>query len=174
MQAALQRHVDSSISKTINCPADLSFEAFKDVYLQAYDLGLKGCTTYRPNAVTGAVLSRSARGGAWGGVAGAAVAAPAPAEEPETPLLPGLSLPDADRQGEVVYMTKPLEREGVLSGFTYKLRWPGSDHALYITINDIERDGMPEARLRHDGVRSRCSSTPRTSSTTPGRWRSRA
>ena len=59
MQAALQRHVDSSISKTINCPADLSFEAFKDVYLQAYDLGLKGCTTYRPNAVTGSVLSRS-------------------------------------------------------------------------------------------------------------------
>ncbi|MBO0763724.1 MAG: adenosylcobalamin-dependent ribonucleoside-diphosphate reductase, partial [Hyphomicrobiaceae bacterium] len=60
MQAALQAHVDSSISKTINCPADLSFEAFKDVYLEAYDLGLKGCTTYRPNAVTGAVLSRSA------------------------------------------------------------------------------------------------------------------
>ena len=60
MQAALQRHVDSSISKTINCPADISFEAFKDVYLEAYDLGLKGCTTYRPNAVTGAVLSRSA------------------------------------------------------------------------------------------------------------------
>ena len=59
MQAALQRHVDSSISKTINCPADLSFEAFKDVYLQAYDLGLKGCTTYRPNAVTGSVLSRA-------------------------------------------------------------------------------------------------------------------
>ncbi len=58
MQAALQAHVDSSISKTINCPADLGFEAFKDVYLQAYDLGLKGCTTYRPNAVTGAVLSR--------------------------------------------------------------------------------------------------------------------
>ncbi len=38
-------------------------------------------------------------------------------------------------------MTKPLQREGVLSGFTYKLRWPGSDHALYITINDIELNG---------------------------------
>ena len=48
MQAALQRHVDSSISKTINCPADIGFEAFKDVYLEAYALGLKGCTTYRP------------------------------------------------------------------------------------------------------------------------------
>ena len=56
MQAAVQKYIDSSISKTINCPEDLSFEAFKDVYLQAYELGCKGCTTYRPNAITGAVL----------------------------------------------------------------------------------------------------------------------
>ena len=56
MQAAVQKYVDSSISKTINCPEDISFEAFKDVYLQAYELGCKGCTTYRPNEVTGAVL----------------------------------------------------------------------------------------------------------------------
>jgi ribonucleoside-diphosphate reductase alpha chain len=140
MQAALQRHVDSSISKTINCPEDLSFEAFKDVYLQAYDLGLKGCTTYRPNAVTGAVLSRSAP--VEPAQATAAAAGPGGAEEPETPLLPGLNLPPRPGgQGEVVYMMKPLEREGVLSGFTYKVRWPSSDHALYITINDIERDG---------------------------------
>lgn len=41
----------------------------------------------------------------------------------------------------VVYMAKPLEREAALAGYTYKLKWPGSDHALYITINDIERDG---------------------------------
>ena len=57
MQAAVQKHVDSSISKTINMPADISFERFKDVYLQAYALGCKGCTTYRPNEVTGAVLA---------------------------------------------------------------------------------------------------------------------
>ncbi|MFA6141477.1 MAG: adenosylcobalamin-dependent ribonucleoside-diphosphate reductase, partial [Hyphomicrobium sp.] len=56
MQAAVQPYVDSAISKTINCPEDISFETFKDVYLEAYALGLKGCTTYRPNAVTGAVL----------------------------------------------------------------------------------------------------------------------
>src|SRR5690606_15470989 len=54
MQAVLQRHVDSSISKTINCPAGMSFEAFQNVYLDAYDHGLKGCTTFRPNPVTGA------------------------------------------------------------------------------------------------------------------------
>jgi ribonucleoside-diphosphate reductase alpha chain len=57
MQAALQPHVDSSISKTINCPADMPFEAFRDIYLSAYDQGLKGCTTFRPNAVTGSILS---------------------------------------------------------------------------------------------------------------------
>src|SRR5216684_4129073 len=56
MQATVQKYVDSSISKTINIPADFPFERFKDVYLQAYDLGCKGCTTYRPNEVTGAVL----------------------------------------------------------------------------------------------------------------------
>ena len=42
------------------CPASLSFEDFKAVYAEAYDLGLKGCTTFRPNAVTGSVLSVAA------------------------------------------------------------------------------------------------------------------
>ncbi|KAB2915788.1 MAG: adenosylcobalamin-dependent ribonucleoside-diphosphate reductase [Hyphomicrobiaceae bacterium] len=139
MQAALQRHVDSSISKTINCPPDISFDAFKDVYLEAYGLGLKGCTTYRPNVVTGAVLSRAAAKPAEASSGQAIVARPPGASAAETPLLPGLGLPD--RPGEIVYMAQPLEREGVLAGFTYKLVWPGSDHAMYITINDIERDG---------------------------------
>src|SRR4029078_5669085 len=56
MQAAVQHYIDASISKPINLPADISFDAFKDVYLQAYELGCKGCTTYRPNEITGAVL----------------------------------------------------------------------------------------------------------------------
>ena len=56
MQAAVQRHIDSSISKTINVPADIAFERFREVYAQAYALGCKSCTTYRPNEVTGAVL----------------------------------------------------------------------------------------------------------------------
>jgi ribonucleoside-diphosphate reductase alpha chain len=56
MQAAAQKWVDSSISKTINCPEDISFDDFKDVYTAAWELGCKGCTTYRPNDVTGSVL----------------------------------------------------------------------------------------------------------------------
>jgi ribonucleoside-diphosphate reductase alpha chain len=38
-------------------------------------------------------------------------------------------------------MARPLERDAVLSGFTYKLKWPDSDHAIYVTINDIAQDG---------------------------------
>jgi len=47
---------------------------------------------------------------------------------------------DATTPG-VVYMTKPLERNAALEGVTYKIKWPASAHALYVTINDIVRDG---------------------------------
>lgn len=57
MQAAAQKWVDSSISKTVNVPEDISFDDFKQVYIEAYDSGCKGCTTYRPNDVTGSVLT---------------------------------------------------------------------------------------------------------------------
>jgi len=57
MQAVCQTFIDASISKTINCPVDMTFEDFGDVYLKAYDWGCKGCTTYRPSGVRGAVLS---------------------------------------------------------------------------------------------------------------------
>lgn len=56
MQAALQPFVDSAISKTINVPPDYDYEAFHSLYEAAYDKGLKGCTTFRENPVTGAVL----------------------------------------------------------------------------------------------------------------------
>ena len=121
MQAAVQDYIDSSVSKTINLPEDISFDAFKSVYSQAYDLGCKGCTTYRPNAVTGAVLEAAPSQGE------AAAADNRPAE--------------ISGEGSVVYMSEPLERPEVLPGRTYKLRWPESDHAIYITINDIIQDG---------------------------------
>ncbi len=58
MQAALQPFVDNAISKTINVAADIPFERFEDLYRQAHALGLKGCTVFRPNPVTGAILSQ--------------------------------------------------------------------------------------------------------------------
>lgn len=127
MQAALQPHVDSAISKTINCPEAITFEAFREVYTQAHGAGLKGCTTYRPNPVTGAVLT--------------AVEAAAPAAVPEAGKSVTASPPPAPRTGDIVYMTKPLERDAALDGVTYKIKWPASPHALYVTINDIVRDG---------------------------------
>ena len=62
MQAALQPFVDNSISKTINVPENYPFDDFKRIYDLAYDMRLKGCTTFRPNPVTGVVLSEEAAG----------------------------------------------------------------------------------------------------------------
>ena len=152
MQAALQPHVDSSISKTINCPEDIAFEAFKDVYLEAYALGLKGCTTYRPNAVTGAVLQPRRPSPATPPAAKAATAAPSEAARSSGP---------AGRRR--LHGASRWSASGVLDGFTYKLKWPGSDHAIYVTINDIVRDG----RRRPFEI----FINTRTSSTTPGRSR---
>jgi ribonucleoside-diphosphate reductase alpha chain len=110
--AACQKHVDSSISKTINCPESISFDAFKDIYLEAYRLGAKSCTTYRPNKVTGSILSSSTM-------------------TTEAPTM----------TNNVVEMVKPLVRPSTLQGVTYRLKPPGLQHALFITINDIEIDG---------------------------------
>ena len=128
MQAAVQKYIDSSISKTINVPESIAFDDFKDIYMQAYDLGCKGCTTYRPNDVTGAVLE---------------VKKEAKTDEPELPLEPATrkALPvDEGDSGSVVRMFQPLDRPGELPGRTYKVKWPESDHALYITINDVMDD----------------------------------
>ena len=116
MQAAAQKWIDSSISKTINCPEDISFDDFKEVYMAAWDQGCKGCTTYRPNDVTGSVLSVSDEA--------------SPSEVPD-------QVRDGDTGAEVVYMSEPLDRPQELDGATYKLKWPDSEHAIYITVNDL-------------------------------------
>jgi ribonucleoside-diphosphate reductase alpha chain len=155
MQAAAQKWVDSSISKTVNLPEDISFEDFKAVYLAAYEMGCKGCTTYRPNDVTGSVLS---------------VAEPTKAEpadefmatthfrllaEDGSLLYEGFSndiqvedWPDGSGftttavldagHGPVRSAAEPETRPDALPGAVYKLKWPGSDHALYVTITDIQ------------------------------------
>jgi ribonucleoside-diphosphate reductase alpha chain len=136
VQAAAQKHIDSSISKTINVPETISFDTFKDVYIRAYETGCKGCTTYRPNEIRGAVLEVS------GPVEVIAVDSSAQELEPSLPLvMPHAASRSFEQSGGVVYMTKPLDRPEVLLGQTYKIKWPDSDHAFYITINDIEQDG---------------------------------
>jgi ribonucleoside-diphosphate reductase alpha chain len=105
MQAAAQAHIDSAISKTVNCAEAIPFTDFSDIYLKAYDLGCKGCTTYRPNPITGSILT-----------------SPAPKSEKAAP--------------------PPLpKRPARLHGATTKIKWPDSEHALYVTINDAEDQG---------------------------------
>jgi ribonucleoside-diphosphate reductase alpha chain len=147
VQAAAQTYIDSSISKTINCPAGISFEDFKDVYRTAYEKGCKGCTTYRPNAVTGAVLAAEESADVPAvrvvPVAGAIVTPLAGVQSGAARTALALAPRALERAegGDIVYMTKPLDRPGELTGHTYKVRWPDLDHAFYITINDIEQDG---------------------------------
>jgi ribonucleoside-diphosphate reductase alpha chain len=138
MQAALQPHVDASISKTVNSPEATSFSDFETIYREAHALGLKGCTVYRPNAVTGSVLSTAAAPAQPPEPAQAAESLSALAAAPALPCMPAIA---EDRDAHIVYMAKPLERDPVLSGATYKLKWPDSDHAIYVTINDIVQDG---------------------------------
>jgi ribonucleoside-diphosphate reductase alpha chain len=200
MQAAAQKWVDSSISKTINCPEDISFEAFREVYMAAWDQGCKGCTTYRPNAVTGSVLSASTPADRkqlpigldvagrlkvvrdlagyskktefakaigtsvsvirnWetnksipkdkGGRAAELAGVPAdwllydrlPPEVPNNEVFAKGDAEPLTPHGDVVYLSQPLARPQALEGATYKLKWPDSEHAIYITINDIIQSG---------------------------------
>ncbi len=108
IQAALQKYVDSSISKTINVPADFSYDDFKNVYFQAYERGLKGCTVFRPSEHIAGVLIR----------------------EEDEKKAKGKAM---QQLGEPKFTPRPLE----LDGTTYKIKTPLSTEALYLTINDI-------------------------------------
>jgi len=137
VQAAAQPFIDSAISKTINVPAAISFAKFEGIYRTAYEQGCKGCTTHRPNDVTGSVLS-AAPAFEEPTDAMPAETAIAAGDEPELPL----PLPEPrESRGDIIYMSKPLDRPEALLGRTYKIKWLESDHAFYITINDIEKDG---------------------------------
>lgn len=145
-QAAIQRWVDSSISKTANCPADFTIEDTKRLYELAFDLGCKGVTIYRDGsrdiqvlqtekkedkaaeAVTASsqetALEQSAAGQATEDASGVEHSAAAPAA-------PAGSKSGLDKQ----YKKRPQ----VLRGATYKMNTPFG--MAYITINDL--DGIP-------------------------------
>jgi ribonucleoside-diphosphate reductase alpha chain len=110
MVAAAQKHIDSAVSKTINCPASISFDEFRTIYDEAYDKGAKGCTTYRPSPSRGAVLLKKG----------------------------DQSEPSTQPVTNVVHLTAPTERPDELTGTTYKVKPAGAEHALYITICDLD------------------------------------
>jgi len=119
IQAVCQKYIDASISKTINCPESMTFEDFKEVYQKAYDLGCKGCTTYRPNPeaerVRGSVLSTNTSNS-------------------------DITSPGGVQQGLEIETTTLVSRPSELQGSTYKVKWPNSDHAFYVTVNDYIGD----------------------------------
>ena len=120
IQARLQRFVDSSISKTINVPKEFPFEEFKDIYLYAYQHGVKGCTTFRPTDTLMGVLKR---------------------EEEKSPAPPAAAADKSELLAPDELDIVP-RRPVLLQGTTYKIKTPLSPQALYITINDIQEGGV--------------------------------
>lgn len=113
MQATAQHWIDSSISKTINCPKEMTFDQFMEVYDYAYTTGCKSCTTYRPSDVRGSVLT-------------------AVTKSDTPPSRDMLQLNDPHK-------TK-LARPFGLMGATYKIKYNETNY--YLTLNHLP-DGRP-------------------------------
>ncbi|MCP3966362.1 MAG: adenosylcobalamin-dependent ribonucleoside-diphosphate reductase [Lentisphaerae bacterium] len=124
IQAELQKYIDSSISKTINIPADYPFEDFKDIYMKAYEKGLKGCTTFRPSEYIAGVLIRDDDKKKK-----EKEKEKAEAEKHEKHL--------KEHKAKAKLVKRPEELEGT----TYKIKTSLSPDAFYVTINDhIEKE----------------------------------
>ena len=121
MVAAVAPCIDTAISKTVNVPADYPYADFKDLYLQAWQAGIKGLATFRPNPVTGAVLSVQS-----------APAATLPTSDGDDPLR---------RQ----FDSRP---PGDLEGVTSKVEYCTSEgkKSVYLTINFMRVAGTVDGR----------------------------
>lgn len=125
MVAAVAPYIDAAISKTINVPADYPFDDFADLYLQAHRLGLKGITTYRPNATLGAVLS---------------VGTPAPAPTPVAAAAAASIKTDEDPLRKQ-FDSRPI---GDLEGVTAKVEYMTYEgkQSIYVTVNFLRVQGI--------------------------------
>lgn len=133
MQAVVQEWIDASVTKTVNCPADIGFEHFKAIYEDAYDSGCKGCTAYRPSDVRGSVIEDVDNAKALTGE-------PMPVQaEVNTVELQPTHIDNIILTGHL--KPQPLKRPDLLVGCTYKLKWPHFNDNIFLTIN--ESDGRP-------------------------------
>lgn len=114
VQSRVQKWVDAAVSKTINVPKEMPYEEFVQVYELAYNAGCKGCTTYRPSDVRGSVL--------------------------EDPTLTKGKASESNAAG--MDSVQLRERPEILHGTTYKIKWPGRDSSIYLTIN-VDDEGRP-------------------------------
>ena len=129
MVAAVAPTIDTSISKTVNVPADYPYGDFQDLYLQAWKAGLKGLATYRPNSVLGAVLSTTPQ------------------------AAPKLSVPDSDQRLRLDKLPTPVlaslrwpgrpELPAGNAAWTYMIQHPHGDFALFVGELPGEDGGRP-------------------------------
>ncbi|RUS43934.1 adenosylcobalamin-dependent ribonucleoside-diphosphate reductase [Cohnella sp. AR92] len=147
-QAAIQRWVDSSISKTANCPADFTVEETAELYELAFELGCKGVTIYRDGSRDVQVLStakdekKEEAAAVTASASATKESAPAAESAPETATIGSLaeSLPVTATPKQIGEFDKQYKkRPKVLRGATYKFNTPFG--MAYITVNDI--DGTP-------------------------------
>jgi ribonucleoside-diphosphate reductase alpha chain len=133
MVAAVAPCIDTAISKTVNVPADYPYADFQGLYLQAWESGLKGLATYRPNAVVGAVLSTAPS---------AAAATPMPIDDANRRL--ALDRLPAPVLASLRWPGRP-ELPGGNPAWTYMVQHPFGDFGLF--VGEIPEDGTP-ARTR--------------------------
>ena len=132
MIAAVQPYIDAAVSKTVNVPEDYPFEDFKSLYFEAWKAGLKGITTYRPNAVIGSVLE---------------VKKESPQQEPQD------LKDDPDRRVRLDFAPQPAlaslkwpSRPDLAEGnmaWTYMVEVPGRNEKFAIFIGQVENNGNP-------------------------------
>ncbi len=148
-QAVIQKWVDSSISKTANCPADFTVEETKRLYELAFELGCKGVTIYRDGSRDVQVLStdkkedkKDEKAVATAETAEAAAAVSATSESGDAYAISNLNgalNAGVDKKSEEVFDKEYRRRPQVLRGSTYKINTPFG--MAYITINDL--NGTP-------------------------------
>ncbi|WP_039048638.1 adenosylcobalamin-dependent ribonucleoside-diphosphate reductase [Comamonas thiooxydans] len=126
MMRCVQPFIDTSISKTVNIPADYPFEDFKHLYMECWEVGLKGCATYRPNDTLGAVLSTDS--------------APTPSQAPTDKSQAAIN--SVSSSG----MTAVIERrpEGPLNAVVDKIEYFTHDgiRRLYLVVSFMVVDGV--------------------------------
>jgi ribonucleoside-diphosphate reductase alpha chain len=115
IQAEFQKYIDSAVSKTINVPKDYPFEKFKNVYIDAFKMGCKGCTTYRPNDVTGAVIEDMT----------------VTEQRPPDIFIDAMTVPEP----QLLEVPTTYSRPTILYGKTIKIKQVSNPNAIYITIN---------------------------------------
>ncbi|MBM3345179.1 MAG: adenosylcobalamin-dependent ribonucleoside-diphosphate reductase [Betaproteobacteria bacterium] len=144
--AAVAPYIDTSISKTVNVPADYPYADFEDLYMQAWRSGLKGLATYRPNSVLGSVLSVD-------GAENKEKAAAKAAADADRKQAQDVELPEANRRLSIKSLPAPVLASLVwpgrpsLSGgnpsWTYMMQHPGGEFALFVGHIEDELKKFP-------------------------------